>query len=272
MGPSPKVTTSNLQSPSPFTLHYSFAIITPLRLLNADMRKYFSKLSISAWPRKPPNSTPAVVQEPTATGEHLGRCGSGTSNGQLELADRHLNIADGMLSPSTSSATLDTLPAELRSQILSYISELEDLKALVHASPVFHQQYLLNREVLLGRLLETTLGNVLVDAYAVQISASLYEPGRKLPKRIVRQFIETYVEFCSTPDTILDQCSTEDLASMAWFYSSVARPLSLDCPALFCQNLDAPLEAGSLSKTERIRFLRALYRFQLYCNLLGTGN
>jgi hypothetical protein len=58
---------------------------------------------------------------------------------------------------------------------------------------------------------------------------------------------------------------------MATFYQSVARPLSLKCAVLFLHHLDPSFEVSSLSGTEQTRLLRALYRFQLYCNLFCQG-
>lgn len=81
--------------------------------------------------------------------------------------------------PSSAAAshpiTLESLPAELRHKILALVLDMEDLKALVLASPVFHQQYLLNRKAFLRRTLKAALGNVFVDAYAVHTSALLRE-------------------------------------------------------------------------------------------------
>jgi hypothetical protein len=60
------------------------------------------------------------------------------------------DLADG---PSVRAvpATLEKLPAELRGQILSYLVDLNDLRAVSHASPVLHQQYRLDRRRLLAQ-------------------------------------------------------------------------------------------------------------------------
>ncbi|KAL2019028.1 hypothetical protein VTK56DRAFT_10132 [Thermocarpiscus australiensis] len=181
---------------------------------------------------------------------------------------------------STTRITLESLPAELRHKILSLVLDIEDLKALVLASPVFHQQYLLDRKAFLRRALKATLGNALVDAYAVHTSALLHEqqqPGRalyQLEETTVRLLMDNYVALRSvSPDQLLAEVITteDDLASMASFYCSVTRPLVEQCAALFLRHLDASLRVGSLSRTERARLLRALCRFQLYCNLFGVG-
>ncbi|KAF3030208.1 hypothetical protein E8E15_011478 [Penicillium rubens] len=67
--------------------------------------------------------------------------------------------------------SLETLPAELRRHIL-LIVEIDSLKALVQASPIYFHQYQLDRKTILCGSLEATLGNALADAYAVQMSSS----------------------------------------------------------------------------------------------------
>jgi hypothetical protein len=178
--------------------------------------------------------------------------------------------------PIVRTATLESMPAELRCEILAHLSDLEDLRALVLASPVFYQQYLLDRKALLGRVLKTTLGDYLVDAYAVQTSAPLYDSSdynHPLQPEVIRNYLNDYVALRTTasPDSILEECAEEDLLDMAGFYHGLARPLVLQFAALFYHALGPSLAVGDLSPTEHMRFLRALYRFQLHCNLFGEG-
>ena len=172
----------------------------------------------------------------------------------------------------TLTGTLERLPTELRRQILFAISNLEDLRALVLASPVYYQLYLLDRRALLETVLPRTVGSVMEDAYAVHASSKLCGPSGELPDAEAMDFVEdrSWLE-PATLDKILELCSEQDLAAMASFYLTVIQPLVLNCAALFLGNLDVSLEAGSLSDMERTRFLRALYRFQLYCQVLGSG-
>ncbi len=174
--------------------------------------------------------------------------------------------------PRAATVTLETLPAELRLQILKLLPELTDLKAIVHASPVFHQQYLLDRRQLLGNSLQVNLGSVLVDAYALEQSLALPE-ARQLPlgatTRFVRLQLADYAELRASPHGVLEKCSSDALASMASFYLSVIKPLLAQLPPLFLQNLNGPPEADveELSKVERTRLSRALYRVQLFYSL-----
>ncbi|KAK3903564.1 hypothetical protein C8A05DRAFT_32704 [Staphylotrichum tortipilum] len=56
---------------------------------------------------------------------------------------------------------------------------------------------------------------------------------------------------------------------MVRYYRCIVRPLILECATRFLNNHKASPELGSVSATERTRLVRALYRFQLYCNLFG---
>ncbi|KAK4034326.1 hypothetical protein C8A01DRAFT_39201 [Parachaetomium inaequale] len=169
---------------------------------------------------------------------------------------------------------MEALPPELRLQILLSISDVADLKAVVHASPVFHQQYLLDRQKVLGRVLEGTLGGAFVEAYAVQASTCLDKPGGELLRPTVEQFLGEYRGFRLDPGAVLRQCTIEDLAGMAAFHQDAIQTLLEYCPAVFLSKFDTttgtPLQVGDLSTTERTRFLRSLYRFQLFCILFST--
>jgi hypothetical protein len=169
---------------------------------------------------------------------------------------------------SNPSCTLETLPVEMRLEILLSLPDLESLKTAVHASTVLYQQYALDRRRILGHFLEAELGSVFVDAYAVQTSTSLCLPDDELLEHsIFENFLGGYVDWRSRPDAVLQQCIVDDLAGMASFYLSVVQPFLQYFPAVFLGNLGSSLEVGRLNKTERVRFLRALYRFQLTGNL-----
>ncbi|KAK4098005.1 hypothetical protein N658DRAFT_509926 [Parathielavia hyrcaniae] len=176
---------------------------------------------------------------------------------------------------------LESLPAELRHEILTQVQDISDLKSLVHASPVLHQQYLIGRKAFLGAALKPALGNGLVDAYAVHTSTAMAHkqqpPYYELEESATRHLLDHYVALRSvSPDQLLAEVnpSEDDLAAMANFYLSVASPLVELCASIFLRNVGgdpSSLRVGNLSRTERARLLRALYRFELYCTLFGVG-
>lgn len=168
--------------------------------------------------------------------------------------------------------TLETLPAELRAHILSYITDLNDLRAVVHASPVLHQHYLLDRPRLLNQALRATLGSVGIDAYMLRLSAAFADKSCGMSQRsrgveISDLTTQYYYELdCVAPDTMFKRWGgIDDAAAMASFYLTVAQPLVPECAVRLLQNKELkpePLsERGVLSASERTRILRALYRF-----------
>ncbi|KAI1739682.1 hypothetical protein F4680DRAFT_466195 [Xylaria scruposa] len=177
---------------------------------------------------------------------------------------------------SQLNAPLEKLPPEVRRQLLS-ILELEELNTLVHASPVFYQQYLLDRKYLLCKSLEKTLCGVTTDAYAVYQSG-LADFANTRTREGVSQFLKVYQDQCSSAQySILTESLTEDAAvGMATFVFSIIKPLVGHYTRWALANLAN--ETGNshshepLSKTEEIRLMRALYRFQLCCNLFGNNH
>ena len=85
---------------------------------------------------------------------------------------------------------LEKLPPEIRCHIL-YILGITEIRALVHASPVFHQQYVLDRRSLLSKSLKTTLGDVAVDACAVYQSGWADYEDLCIEDEVV-QFLNSY--------------------------------------------------------------------------------
>lgn len=271
-------TKNNTPNPSMCGLFSQFAIFTRLRK-RAGAKRTPDAVQLVLVPV--PN-----VSIPGPRSAHLDAPQlDGAVNGPVKSAVAAADSANSLSSTNSLSdvvaaqvTTLEALPAELRSRILSHVADdLGGLRALVLASPVFYQQYLLDRKALLRAGLKIALGNLLVDAYAVQTSASLYELAdsrHELQLETIRLFIDNYVALRSaTPDVILEECCTEeDLLGMAAFYVSVARPLSGECATRFLNRLDTSLEvANYLSATELSRLLRAIYRYHLYCNLFGQG-
>ncbi|KAK4032031.1 hypothetical protein C8A01DRAFT_20840 [Parachaetomium inaequale] len=165
---------------------------------------------------------------------------------------------------------LEILPAELRSQVLSSLTSPDDLWATIHASPVLYQQYRADRKNILRHVMRNTLGDrVLVDAYAVLKTSPLERPPDLVVDLAVRQFIETYQNQSSQSLSMSSKYTMADLLSMAAFYSSTIGPLMEKIPEKLLHDLNSSLQLGHLTAVERTRIIRALYRFQLWCNLYG---
>ncbi len=249
------------------------------------MRKEFSRLALSARPHKEASGKP--TRSPDGTGpsrsqpDHAGVPKDEDTN---TAPQHHPDPVDPVNPPPERdpARTLEDLPAELRRLILSQLAtdDVNDLRALVAASPVFYQQYLHDRKTLLRSILKRARGIPIAEAYALQLSTSLYskQPDADSPSELadpgaIRSFIDTYRSLRQLPaDEILAQrCTDGDLVGMAAFYEAVARPLVTVFAGRFLRRLKPAPELGIVSTVEEIRLLRGMYRYQIYCNLFGQG-
>lgn len=165
---------------------------------------------------------------------------------------------------------IESLPPEVRRHLLSRL-DLPELKALVHASPTFHQQYLLDRHYILPQSLEETLGCVLTDAVTVHLclarktdaKASLNLYSNKLSEQNVGP---------------LKELSFEEVIAMVVFYMGIVSPLVprfnrwtgdnyVKARDNFARPIDTRLDQYPLSRVETLRIVRAAYHFQLLCHV-----
>ncbi|KAI0392150.1 hypothetical protein F5Y17DRAFT_437671 [Xylariaceae sp. FL0594] len=173
------------------------------------------------------------------------------------------------------NAPLENLPPEIRRVLLSTL-ELDELSALVHASPVFHQQYLLDRRFILCSSLQTTLREVTVDAYAVHLSSSS-DFSKKRMRAIVDGFLARYRDLRSPAHhpALTEKLSEDEAVRMAVFFNSVLNPLVRHYVDFAWANLAKESEfipqshAEPVSRAERVRLVRAFYRLELWFNLCG---
>lgn len=176
------------------------------------------------------------------------------------------------------NASLESLPAEIRREILCTL-RYSELRALVHASPVFHQQYQLDRRFILCLCLERTLRGATVDAWAAYRSGLplfLEDEGRGQ----IDAMLDDYRERRSRPNYRLsaEGLAEDDVVAMARYHAGIVEPLAakyLDWAYSFGNSIRWPqelkIQIEPLTATEEIRIFRALYRFQLCCNLFGIG-
>ncbi|KAK4243616.1 hypothetical protein C7999DRAFT_18063 [Corynascus novoguineensis] len=173
------------------------------------------------------------------------------------------------------NAPLEMLPPEIRRQLLSILA-LAELGALVHASPVFHQQYRLDRRHLLCSSLETTLRSTTIDACAVCRTGSV-EFCKTRTRDTVNRSLRAYQDGRSAAQYSIftEDLTEEEAVGIATFLSCIIKPLLRSYTTWALGNLaDASKlsqDREPLSRTEERRLIRALYRFQLCCNLFGRG-
>lgn len=117
-------------------------------------------------------------------------------------------------------------------------------------------------------------GNTTIDAYAVYQSG-LVEFSKTRTEEKVTQFLESYKDRCSQyliPRTL----TLDEVISMVTFHLAIIKSLAQHYAGWVLDNLtketkDPQQSYEPLSRTEETRVVRALYRFQLYCNLFGIN-
>lgn len=178
------------------------------------------------------------------------------------------------------SPTLEGLPAELRTALLLNMPDLTTLSRLVHASPVFHAQYLLEcKSILFRALLKETTDDVFVDVYAAFRSHPSRIGPPVGPNTNVTGFLGLYLAWrspCATDKLTPDMYSFEEIRWMAWFHQSTVNPLATHFISWALANFrPGPVQssaqpvgrAEALTRTERARVMRAIYRFEVFCHL-----
>lgn len=183
--------------------------------------------------------------------------------------------------------SLETLPAELRRHILLRV-EIDSLKALVQASPIYFHQYQLDRKKILCGSLEATLGNALADAYAVQIfsSSKLAPPKNPEEAEDILQSYHTILAQTSL-NPLHKLLSMEEARSMVKFHCSIVQPLMRCFVTRASSNLtetegseigEALRRTQYLSliheieeslRTNDTQLMWAFYRFQFCCYVYG---
>lgn len=168
---------------------------------------------------------------------------------------------------------LEGLPPEIRRNLLSFL-DLASLKALVRASPAFHEQYLLDRRFLLRSSLEVTLGSVILDANAVESSS---DRASNRPDYLTGLLGTWRGQLEQRPSRPLSSAITEDEAiRVVAFYFRTIAPMATRFTRRALDELGRQANEPEgrsrkpqpeSSSTEWQRCLRAAYRFQLLCQV-----
>ncbi|KAL2139007.1 hypothetical protein VTI28DRAFT_5912 [Corynascus sepedonium] len=186
--------------------------------------------------------------------------------------------------------TLETLPAELRDQILPSAPDLPTLGSLVHASPVLHAQYLSNRDALLRACVARELDGFFIDAHACFMSR-VSSIGSPRTNEKITAMLDAYRGRLSGSSPRVDVYSVKPgiIRWLAAFHQNVARPLARRYSTWALANLTKASSSSPedneaeerkaaaeepnimLSRSEKIRIFRALYRYETYYYLFGRN-
>ncbi|KAK4861678.1 hypothetical protein LT330_003713 [Penicillium expansum] len=183
------------------------------------------------------------------------------------------------------NAPLESLPPDIRRHLLSML-ELETLKSLVHASPVFYQQYPVDQKWVLCRSLAAAFrSNSLIYEVRTVYECDLKAFWETRTKDTVTQSVQVYGDGRSASHnspfsesvTLNRELMLDEAIRITKFYFSIIQPFTRKYTSSALENLASALRipynqhSDRLNVTEEIRLMRALYRFQLCCNIFSHG-
>jgi len=196
----------------------------------------------------------------------------------------------------TSNSILENMPPEIQMEILLSMPDLQTLRSLIHASPIMHAQYRhtrRTRHLVLSTCLSRELDGYYYDAYA-NLKSRTTEFGNDMSQKRVRVYINSYKEWKNGPCPPPESLRPGQIRWMVAYYLSVIQPLQTRYSRWALRNLllaheellsvgwnKAASEAfiairdrhlnGDLSRNEKIRICRSLYRYGTYQNLFGRN-
>ncbi|KAF7594658.1 hypothetical protein BBP40_008749 [Aspergillus hancockii] len=170
---------------------------------------------------------------------------------------------------------LENLPTELRMLILQQLPDIQSLKSLVHASPIYYSTYAVSKKTLLHEILQRQYGFVdLAEPMAAIRSQGLHAdvPANKdeIVSLLDRRRRHDELPRSENAPTNLDECfQLSHLYSQLDFLTQRYCTQS-SCPPGITQEKWDQNRPINPSKTEKARILRALCRLQTYCNIFGA--
>lgn len=171
-----------------------------------------------------------------------------------------------------NDSALERLPAEIRLHILSFM-DLHRLRCLTRASPVFHQQYLLDRNSLLITALQTTLGRLSFNAYFAQKAMASQDRSYKHLNGLKRTWLVQLRD--SSSFRLAGTISEAEAVNMVSFYFGTVAPIAWHFMDRRLNDLVRRLRQEGWELASRPEFsviewrrcVRAVYEFQLdFCS------
>jgi hypothetical protein len=170
---------------------------------------------------------------------------------------------------------LETLPTELRMLILQQLPDIQSLKSLVHASPIYYSTYAVAKKTLLHEILQRQYGLVdLAEPIAAIRSQGLHAdvPANKDEIVSLLDRRRRHDELSRSENAPAD---LEECLQLSYLYRQLEYLLhtyctQASCPQGITQEKWDQSRPITPSKTEKARILRALCRLQTYCNIFGA--
>ena len=174
---------------------------------------------------------------------------------------------------------IESLPVEIQRHIMLCLPNLGSLSAIIRASPVFYSLFQHEPKNFIANCLINRLGDTFLDAYTAR--AAMQDDFQKQRRdamkmrqepSIVWPFLESYrkkVEQLPC-NAWIHSISLPEAVEIATFHTSIVEPLVEQYASWALANLSPSDQPTSLSSTERMRIQRAMYRFQLVCDVFGN--
>ncbi|KAK4143151.1 uncharacterized protein C8A04DRAFT_29168 [Dichotomopilus funicola] len=138
----------------------------------------------------------------------------------------NLSHGDGTMASPVQATSLEQLPPEIRRQVL-FNFDLDDLKAIVFASPVFYQQYCLDRQAILRNSLDLSIGSAAISACALLRFEALRQfPSRSAPG--ATEAVDAFLRAHNANEARLYsavQLTHAEVVSIAAHFSKVVEPV-----------------------------------------------
>lgn len=169
-----------------------------------------------------------------------------------------------------SNLHLEAFPPELRRMIL-FAMDLPTLHGLIYASPVYYRQYRNAQVPILSSALYNSLGSSIKDAMALKLArAPAFTATRS--KEQAYDILQAYNAIRAVDDmTALSMLSVAEMEQIGGFHTRTVRHIKAHFILWTHDNAGAEFETP-LSTTEENRLCRALYRYELSCQLFGFLN
>lgn len=167
---------------------------------------------------------------------------------------------------------LESLPPELRLELLLHMPDLSTLQSFVHASPFLYAQYLASDHRILCTCLSRVLDGFFVDAYTTMMTRKKGNSGN-----ILKEYQEWMLEPRTTPELL--SAAPSSVRWLAAYHRDIVQPMVNAYSQWAIRNLNSTLlcfkssipslqySAIKLRRSEEIRIYRAIYRYATFQHL-----
>jgi hypothetical protein len=188
---------------------------------------------------------------------------------------RSLALSDSFADRIKTQSMLEDLPPELRIRIILSLTDFSSLRSLVLASPSYHATYVQEtRQQVLCQLALTQMDHRLhPDAFAALRSTEIFERPETGPNEVIAFIAEygrtRYRGPVNPAPKLLMPFDVTEAINLLHLHESVKLIASDYCAHVSLSGVPGKAPVDHISEMEKLRLHRAIYRFQIYCNLFG---